>query len=565
MITAVKDIGEILLEREKKEPLDILIENPDSGGKYDTALVLEFDKDLKFQKVKAEELKKENYKIYLYKRGASQGVDFSPTSRITTVEKTFNRFINWFKNHKNILDFEKILDEIEKNKEEIFNQLDELNNQSQDEKIITIKIDGKYPYEMEIFRKVFLEDIFAKVMEVSKKNGVCSVCGEEKEKVFATSKLYTFFTTDKECYIAGGFRKDEAFKNFPVCEECFLKVSYGRKYIDENLKFKFYSKNYYLIPHLLLDSKEALEEIAEILSFDKEDIKKLSKSEKKKYFSDKDEILDIVKDYKDFVSFYFLFLKGGGTSDKDRILLLVEDVLPSRIHKVFEAKEEVEKKFNIDNYHFGKIGQFLNEFDKLFFEIVDKIFTEGKLDYKVLIKIFMKKIRTQFLNSSKTPYETVKDSVANILFFQELSLIKFGERKMKKEKFEEIFEKFGGALDTPAKKGIFLLGALTQMLLDIQGIERQSTPFWKNLKSLKMNEEDIKGLLPKVVNKLEEYGRNDKGKKELAKEISKYLLQQNKFGLTIDEINFYFVAGMTLHEEIEKNLYNQEENNEPDN
>ncbi|NPA54439.1 MAG: TIGR02556 family CRISPR-associated protein [Aquificae bacterium] len=560
MLEAVKQIGEILLEKEKKEPLEILIENPDSNGTYKIVWALEFDKDLNFQGITEEELKAEDYKIYLYKRGTgANSPDFSPTSRITEPEKTFvKKTIRWFENHKEIPEFEKILDELTNHKKEIIEKLNRLNQQSRDSKIITVKIGGRYLYEIEIFRQTLISDYFQKITEVKKENGVCSICGEKKDLVFATSQLYTFFTTDKECYIAGGFSKKDAWKNFPVCKDCFLKADFGRKFIENNLKFKFYSRDYYLIPHLILDTKEALEEINEILSFDRKNIKSLSKEEKKKYFADKDEILDIVKDYKDIITFYFLFLKGGSTADKDRILLLVEDVLPSRIHKVFEVKEKVENTFNIDNYTFGKINQFLTEFDKLLFEVIDKIFREGKLDYKAILKIFIKKIRQHFTNSSKDIRETLsltKDATANIFFFKELSLINFEDGTMEKSRFDEIFEKVGGALNTPAKRGIFLLGALTQMLLNIQGAERESTPFWKQLKGLKMNEEDIKGLLPKVINKLQEYGKLDKGKKELAKEISKYLLQQEKFGLTTDEINFYFVAGMSFADEIKDKIY----------
>ena len=34
MLTAIKEIGELLLKKENKEPIDILIENPESNGRY---------------------------------------------------------------------------------------------------------------------------------------------------------------------------------------------------------------------------------------------------------------------------------------------------------------------------------------------------------------------------------------------------------------------------------------------------------------------------------------------------------------------------------------------------
>jgi CRISPR-associated protein Csh1 len=57
MLTALKDIGEILLAKEQKDKIDILLENPDSNGNYKVVWVLEFDKDLNFRKISVEEFK----------------------------------------------------------------------------------------------------------------------------------------------------------------------------------------------------------------------------------------------------------------------------------------------------------------------------------------------------------------------------------------------------------------------------------------------------------------------------------------------------------------------------
>ncbi len=84
-------------------------------------------------------------------------------------------------------------------------------------------------------------------------------------------------------------------------------------------------------------------------------------------------------------------------------------------------------------------------------------------------------------------------------------------------------------------------------------------PFFKRWKGLKMKEEDIRGLLPKVIEKLNEYNRFDKGKRELAEEISRNLLAEEKFRLNTDEINFYFACGMALHQEIEEVIYPKED------
>ena len=129
---------------------------------------------------------------------------------------------------------------------------------------------------------------------------------------------------------------------------------------------------------------------------------------------------------------------------------------------------------------------------------------------------------------------------------------------MEKSKMDLVFEKYGNTFKTPSKRGLFLLGTLTELLLRKQYTERKAKPFMKQLKGLKMNEKDFKGLLPKVQNKLEEYKSFDTGKRVLAEEISNYLLSAgDTWGLTHDEMNFYFSAGMNLAKEVASLLYDK--------
>ena len=48
--------------------------------------------------------------------------------------------------------------------------------------------------------------------------------------------------------------------------------------------------------------------------------------------------------------------------------------------------------------------------------------------------------------------------------------------------FDDMFNKYGQMFKTPLKRGLFLLGSLTEMLLRKQYTERGAKPFIKNLK-----------------------------------------------------------------------------------
>ena len=81
-----------------------------------------------------------------------------------------------------------------------------------------------------------------------------------------------------------------------------------------------------------------------------------------------------------------------------------------------------------------------------------------------------------------------------------------------------------------------------------------------------MNERDFKGLLPKIQNKLEEYNAFDKGKKIIAGEAANYLLlAQDDWQMSVDELNFYFSAGMNMVNEVAKIVYPDERPEEIEN
>ena len=62
--------------------------------------------------------------------------------------------------------------------------------------------------------------------------------------------------------------------------------------------------------------------------------------------------------------------------------------------------------------------------------------------------------------------------------------------------------------------------------------------------------------MPEVQNKLEEYDSFDTGKRAIASEASKYLLEAGDgWKMSVNEINFHFACGMNLTDDIAKVVY----------
>ncbi len=581
MLDAVKEIGDIVLGKKISDPLETLLEDPNAEGKYKNVFCLTFEE--KEGKYQYKGIEREEYSIdkivkYLYRSGPKNGANFSPSTKVTEIDKTLkNKVVGWFKeilsnkniklSHEERVFLENLNQEITHNTEEIINKYNELIKEIPKKEgsiFLTLKFRSpqkiEYLGDKEIFKRL-LKDL-VKIREGKKgiTAGICSICLEEKE-VSVGDGIYTFFTIDKPGFIAGGFKEKEAWKNFPLCEDCRRSLEKGKEYINKELTFKLGGLSYQLIPKFVIGKEFVKEDVLNTL-FETNKLINLRKQEAKKYLTDEEDILNYLSFAEDNLTLNFLFIERRQSAEK--ILAFIEDVFPSRLRTIFNIKDKIDKLFETD-FSFRNLWTFFSKSDpdkreqdliNYFLDIVDRIFKARPIDKNFLMQFIMKRIRTAFVRDEYFP-QTVKDAIMSLLFLTYLNLIQMEVKFMDEERlFESVFKKFSPTFDHPLKKGLFLLGALTQMLLNVQYAQRGNDPFKKQLKSLKMEEKDFKGLLPKVVNKLQEYDSFDKGKQKIAEEASYYLLQAgDNWKLSNDELNFYFVCGMNLLPEITSIVY----------
>ncbi|HPO82377.1 MAG TPA: TIGR02556 family CRISPR-associated protein [bacterium] len=584
MLEAVKELGDMVLEKEKKSYLESLIEDPNANGKYNSICVIVFEKtdgDLSFLDVELEEYKRDYKMKYLYRTGPSgSGPNFSPTAKLTEPEKTFPmKVLGWFNKplKESALEISQgerdllsnIYKELEKNAEYIIESITRIRKEipKKESIFITIKIkqDGKeyYPGDLDIFIRILMKQIQSKDLEIYSENKTCSLCKSNKDVVIGNAGVYAFYTLDKPGFITGGFREDLAWRNFPVCLECKTSLEEGKRYIEENLQFKFAGIPYQLIPKFIL-GKEGVEDIVDILT-DSSKIISLKKEIKKAYLADEDEILEYLAELQDLLTLNFLFIKEQNSAEK--ILLLIEDVFPSRLRSIFLAKDYIDKLFG-ENFTFRTIRNFFSKSDlnkrtydlnKYFLEIADSIFKDRVIEKNFVMDFLMRRIRNSFIRDEYLSI-CIKEALMVVVFLERLNLLEMEVKSMESRLFDDLFRKYEPTFESPARRGLFLLGTLTELLLRRQYKDRGSKPFMKELKSLKMDQKDFIGLLPKIQNKLEEYNAFDKGKRLLAEEAAHYLLLAgDSWGMSVDEMNFYFACGMNLVQEVISIIYPDKE------
>lgn len=447
--------------------------------------------------------------------------------------------------------------------------------------ILSLQIDNKYIGESDIFkgiRQKTKENLLAPYFTLDNKvlkeeNKFCSVCLNDNKEVWGYVSTFNFYTSKTEfAPIAGGLDKTKAWKNYPVCPECAVKLKDVKPIIEEYMSYYFCGFSYYLIPEFVISHPDNTEIMDYFL--DKETaLGKFSLSEQTRnsITNSNADILDIIKDSDNRANYSMLFYKKNNNEFK--ILMSIEDVYPSQFKQIFVAKNKAEENHIFKNmkgskgiydlkFKFEFIKDFMGELEKSFLEIVRSVFLQKKIDYSFLMLKIAESIRARFANNENISLSVLK-SFMTLKFLNNLNIINLSLNKKEvklESEYNDFFNEHKDFFNNPAKKAVFLEGVLCQKLLNIQYTKREAAPFRNKLNGLKLSPKLIKKLFPEIISKLEQYDSNYY--KKLEETISKLFLDSNIDDMSNDEISFYFAMGMTLHKEIINNESDKNNNSE---
>ncbi len=594
MLKGIKEIGEYV---SNGGSIDAFIEIPYKGTEPKNYFFIQFDikngspvlrDDIEVEPVREEE----EFKLkYLFDAiGGGSGRYGSPTAKVVELEKTFNgKIMSFFKegniNRFNLSEDEKsflctVHEELSKHKGDILKKLKEkivqLDKKARKKVVLGLLFydengNKRYLGDLELFRKLFEKYLDAKLNLI---DGTCFLCGKnDKVTISGLSKVMFFYSIDKPGFIVGGFSPNKAYKNFALCRECLNDLQNGFKLLEDKLNFRFYGLRYWLIPNFFLKQEDLKKEVLNIL-LDESRRNINMKGSIKRITDDEREILDIISDLHDYVSFNFLFYmkKGNGTLIK----ALLEDVLPSRLHTIFSAKqwidslpiiERITVKKQIKYFDFDYIRTFFkgtkgDTKNKEFLSVVESVFKDRPIDKKFFFNFIMMELRKAMANDNFFDLKS-KEAFVSFLFLNKLKLFKEeGMDKISDSLFGKFFERFDNSFGTNLSRGLFLLGATVGILENIQMADRKSSsaPIDKKLKNLKLTEKGVLSLLPELEVKFKQYGSFGKDKQIILKEASNYLLSSGRnWKMSIGEINFYIAAGLLYRNEI-KDIAEQKTN-----
>ena len=570
MIKSLIEIGSTL--KEKYHGLFALIQKPYENVKEEPkVLVVEFNtkKYLYIEGFYLETYSAErNQKRYFFKEPfSSQGAASSLCFKLpATFSALKQRLTILNKLGYKVEDMNLVAKEIDKKVEE-FKQRGSIDKNTS--VLVVLKIDGKWPAEnpilLEKMESIYLDELSTyKNKKVWKQRRArCHLCGRDTEVFGGVGSLLKFYTVDKFGY-APDLSPEFSWKQYALCRECIFNLERGLRATEEFLSYYFYGKKFWLLP-------TATNRLDKVLDHFKNFHGKVYKEG---YESIEDRLLYEAALQQNVISYHFVFTKK--TNQKFEILLHIDEVLPSVLKQYIETKNNIERDFVLStgyeikfNFLSSKSLKSQKDYpgftDKDFFMFVDHVFRKSFIDEIFVISKAMSRIRKDMVNILQTQKEKIpKFSVLEVFlsleFFLKFGILrrKIGGKIMSDSGYRDFFKQYDDFFNHPAKRGLVLFGVLIQKFLNYQLKERDSTPFLKVLKNLRLTQKDVENAFVALQNKMQEYNVSHWWR-DLKKSIALNFVEAGEnWNFSPDEIGFYIAIGMSLYS---LPIFGREENN----
>jgi len=481
--------------------------------------------------------------------------------------------------------------------EELAEALFQINLSKDNRYLLTFKLNGKYFGDFPANIELFEDEAYKKYSkDSSSKNKICSVTYKEVEEVWGRVDTLGFTVNDKS-FNRNGFDGKDSYKMFPVSPDAVKILEGAKKFVMEKFSRNFYGMKYFVLPHFITDNGDVIDEALEIFLEDEVKIQLYNSS---KSIINTESYLHKIIDKEELSKgdiYYDIFFYQPNNA-QFLIKLHLSDVLPSRLKKIFSAKESIEKKYYKINtivipkkgktpeqtipFHitFGKIKNYFSKkvktdtiFHPYFFKILESVFYNNTLNEKQILTSFFEKIKIEFKNRNESAYQwkqSTKESFSIYQFFLKLNLFKnknimdntTNQETVALNVFDFIDQHEDFFNGNKYKKGIFMIACMTEKLLEKQRRKLDSEPFLKNLNGLNVDEKQIQKILTKLMNKINQYKKETNDKYKFYPNELKYIetlsaqaadgIMTADSGLNRTEMSYVFTLGMIMQKEFTK-------------
>lgn len=572
MITTLYNFAKLLENEEELKPYFSPAENPFEGREDNGKVLNGIIENGEFLGFELEDFNRNRIPKYMYRRPpGANGTNTVPTLYVNTKDpdktskKVKQSVINYNLDFISEEDLEKaihLFEEYEFNKDYYY--------------IITFSIDGKYFGEFEEYKTVFEEEAYKKYYhknygKTRKENQLCALTNK-------TTTVYGFvdtlgFTVDSDSFRRNSFDANKSYTMFPVSEEAISTLEGARSILLNRLNAYFFgSLKYALVPHFVFQPEKSMAQYIASKFLDKAALNIDNKDGANGFINDTETILKDIIENGDLNrnDIYYTILFFEQQQAQFKIHLELNDVLPSRIQRVLDAKEKAEKYYHVYTTYITKKGEvrrqrinlfrlreyFIsgqNNIQPSFFKLIQSIFTGQPYDdsklQSLVLNSWKKSFKENYHDQENTFNYLVKYSLGNLLFLNQLKIFKpkydMSEQDLTIEKQDAaaFIEAHPAYFEKEYLKGAFIFGCLTTRLL----YNQPGNAFMKELNGLNIDKDLISKKFPKLIARLRQY---DKEFPSLEAAAMRYFANEDK--VSKDEISFAFTMGLVLQKDFDR-------------
>ncbi len=452
----------------------------------------------------------------------------------------------------------------------------ELGLKSGDIALYTLEINGMllaaHPdYKRYIFQRT-VEELF-----INAPTGVCHLCGRTHPVTANTKffKLLKFYNTDKIGFASGLDAKEGFYRNYSLCQECYMALLAGETFARKNLRSNLAYNDVYVIPSFHLDLELSPERLKGWAKYLNSYLGKLSSLDGWRKFQEK---LEDFKDYDEHkASFLLNFLFVQKRQAEVRIQKLVQDVPPSRLDLLIEERNKMR---NLGDRLLGESGSWDLSLGTIFWlfpvrkrqrqvlnndvlDFYENLFTGRTVKYSFLVAKFLEVAKMYYYENYgqyvHNPLQEGLDTAIARFLLQSALLIRYLQAlKMIKKVYKggKMMNDFVAELPKDIKDyisemsydgpqaGLFLLGYLVGQI----GIEQHTSggkkkPILNKINFMGMSLSRLYRLSNEIFEKLEQYKVLSYNEGVFA--TTKALLDRNRrnWELTPQENVYYILSG----------------------
>jgi CRISPR-associated protein Csh1 len=457
--------------------------------------------------------------------------------------------------------------------------LNSLNLTSMDISLFTLKVDGQLICQTPQYKKMIYDEKIGVLFGISSKyqqrKAICSICSCSGLITTSDSTNFKFklYMRDKVSFSSNFDGKFT--KNYNICKDCYQHLLIAENFIATNLRSKIGGLDYYIIPHIIIQTEDFdFEELSKNLILKTNSIANLTKFEKNL-------IKEISNDSSFVINYLFYYSPSG--SNEFKALKLIKDVPPSRLSFIQRCEEEI---MSLVNNKFEGNSQLIIDLNKLwscipskevrnnqkkvekyigtsrYLEVVDSIFSGNIINVQFLISQFNEAIR--ILKYERDGYNIkISDNFALkmlqlnllLLFFKRLNLIE-GLKMSSTSKIdiniiqdmipEQILDYWDNLeiYEDNQRKALFLLGYMIgEVGISQSSKEIKNKPILDKINFQGMSIEKLIRLANEIPEKLRQYGKLSYN--ENINTAFRILFESNieKWKLSNQENVFYVLSG----------------------